>query len=93
MFISYEIYRYIFYRKKKKFTFCNGSSVTVIQLKLKNSFHATAMLLLYILQKITFTKIAYFLKTCYHTSFQDPILSGVSIASTSQVCCLPYCYY
>jgi len=41
------------------------------------------MLLFYILQNITSTKVAYFLKgsEIMHTSFQKPILSGTSVAA------------
>jgi hypothetical protein len=38
----------------------------------------------YILQKITFKKIAYFSKIYCHTSFQDPILSSASVTSLLQ---------
>jgi hypothetical protein len=38
----------------------------------------------YILQKITFTKIAYFSKIYCHISFQVPVLSSASVASLLQ---------
>jgi hypothetical protein len=43
------------------------------------------MLLFYIVQRIAVTKVILFSMICYPASFQDPVLSGVSIASTSQV--------
>jgi hypothetical protein len=42
-----------------------------------------------ILKKITSTKFAYFSKICYHTSFQDSILSGASVAPISKFCASP----
>jgi hypothetical protein len=35
--------------------------------------------------KRTLTKVAYLSNVCYHTPFQDPTLSGVSVARTSEV--------
>jgi hypothetical protein len=45
-------------------------------------FHAAAMLF-YIVQEITVTKFQYFFEGQNHTSFQDRVLSGASVAATS----------
>jgi hypothetical protein len=43
------------------------------------------ILLFYILQNIVFTKSADFSVICYHTSFQDLVLSGASVSPTTQI--------
>jgi hypothetical protein len=65
-----------------------GSSVIAIKLKAKYKFHAAAMLSFHILQKKKdLSKSCIFFEDLlsYSLSFQDPILSGDSVASTSQV--------
>jgi hypothetical protein len=65
-----------------------SSNITLLidlKSKAKKRVHAAAILLFYILQKITITKVAYSSNICYHTTFQDPILSGASVAHTSQI--------
>jgi hypothetical protein len=65
--------------------FHKDSSVVAVKLKARDSFRTAVMLSFYILQNITWTKVAY-LSTIYcHASFQDPILSGASVALTLQV--------
>lgn len=63
----------------------SDSVVITIKLKAIFKFHAAAVLLFHILQKITSTKSAYFSKLCYVTSFQDPTLSSTSVTYSSQV--------
>lgn len=48
----------------------NGSSVTAIKVKAKQIFPIAAMLSFHILQKIIFTREAYFFKINYYMSFQ-----------------------
>lgn len=52
--------------------------------------HASIMLF-YNVQNITVIKVVYFLKICYHASFQNPILSGTTALtphnSVSPLCC------
>jgi hypothetical protein len=43
-----------------------------VQLKMKCMFHVGTMLLFYILQNITLTKVAYYLKIRCFTEFKDP---------------------
>jgi hypothetical protein len=61
----------------------DGSSVIAAKLSAKDN-NLTVAMLFYILQKITFTKIAHFSKIYCLTSFQDPILSSASVASLLQ---------
>jgi hypothetical protein len=42
-------------------------------------------LLFYIVERVTETKVGYVLRIYYHTSFQDSVRSGTSVAATSQV--------
>jgi len=49
--------------------FSNGLLVTTVKMKIKHELHVTTELLFYILQKVTLTKVAYFLKLYYPTSF------------------------
>jgi hypothetical protein len=65
----------------------SGSLVTSIAIKTKAKyrFHAATMLF-YIVQKNCLNKNCVFSKICYHTSFQDSVLSGTSVAPTSQIC-------
>jgi hypothetical protein len=53
-----------------------------IELRATQTFHAVTILLFYILKNPS-TKALYFPKTDYNTSFQDFILSGASVTSTS----------
>jgi hypothetical protein len=48
-------------------------------------FHAAAMLLFYIIQRIT-TRVLYFPQIYNYTSLCGPIASGTSVDPTSQVC-------
>jgi hypothetical protein len=48
-------------------------------------FHAALMLLFFIIQGITKTKVVFFSNIYYHTSLWGPILSGDSVPPTSQV--------
>jgi hypothetical protein len=36
-------------------------------------------------EKMTLTRVEYFLKTYYHNEFQDPVLSGGGVVPTSKV--------
>jgi hypothetical protein len=52
----------------------------------KYRFCAAAILFFHILKKVTLIRVAYFSEIFYCTSFQGPVLNGISPASTSQVC-------
>jgi hypothetical protein len=58
-----------------------GSLFIAMEPKPKENYLTTAMLLSEILQNITLTKVANYLKIYYQTSFQSPKLS---VTSTSQ---------
>jgi hypothetical protein len=58
----------------------NSSVRIAIKPIAKCRFHATAILLLRILQKLVQTKGACFVNFRYQASFRDPTLSGTSIA-------------
>jgi hypothetical protein len=73
-------------RTKFQMLTSNGSLVVAIKPKAKYRFYAAAMLLFFVLQnKIVFTEVAYLSRIYYLISFQDPVLSGASVAPTSQV--------
>jgi hypothetical protein len=74
----------IYHYSKFRIPSSNGSSVIAIKPEAKHRFHAVTILFC-VLQKNPLTKVAYFSKICYHTSFQDPILNRDSVASTSKV--------
>jgi hypothetical protein len=64
----------------------NGSLIKVIKPKATENFRMDAMLLFYIsLQKCFLNRSCILSKIYYHTSFQNPTLSGASTAFTSQV--------
>jgi hypothetical protein len=45
----------------------------------------SAAMLFYIVQRIVVRKVLYFSNIYYHTSFQEPVFSGDSAATTSEV--------
>lgn len=63
------------------------SAVITTDLKPKwKFFFVAAILLYYVVHKITTKEAGYFLKICYHTEYQNPTMSGAILAPTSQVC-------
>jgi hypothetical protein len=59
-------------------------SLITMKRKAKYKLHFFAMLF-YIIQKITSTRVAYFSRICYHTTFRDPYLPGAGVTSKSNV--------
>jgi hypothetical protein len=55
-----------------------GQLVIAVKIKGKGIFHMVVMLLVYILQKIILTGIAWFSVICYHTHFRGPIYAPCS---------------
>jgi hypothetical protein len=53
--------------------------------QVKHFFPAAAMLLFYIIQRITFPKILYFLKIYSLASLNEPIANGAIVDTSSQV--------
>jgi hypothetical protein len=64
----------------------NESLAITVKHKSKWEFFHIHHDVLHSIKKITWTEVASFSNICYHTSFQDPILSGTSITLTSQDC-------
>jgi hypothetical protein len=56
------------------------------EVKIFFSFHAAAMSLYYIIQRITKQKFCIFQKSFFHASLYGPTASGTGINPTSQVC-------
>jgi hypothetical protein len=55
-----------------------------MKLKDRYGIHVTAIFCY--TRNIILTKVAFFLKTLFHTKFEDPEFSGTSVISTPQVC-------
>jgi len=68
-----------------------GLFVTDFKQKAQYKFHATKVLLFYILQEESLIKAAYFVNIFYFRKFQDPASSSDSDAQKSIRHC--YCYY
>ena len=62
----------------------NGSLVIAVKSKGTDNFRTGAVLSFYVLQNITLTKVAHFIKLYYSKLFQDPDVSVATVAHVSQ---------